>query len=90
MAKIVKVKYEDKNFPKTFAGRKYLYFTTKDLNIGDIVIAPTRFGSKKALVCELANEVEKSNQEKINTILSIMFKLDKEKFLKESKIVIVN
>lgn len=90
MIKFVKVKYEDKNFPKTFSGRKYLYFTTKVLNIGDIVIAPTRFGSKKALVCELTSEVKKSNYEQINNILSIMFKLDKEKFLKESKIVIVN
>lgn len=87
---IVKVKYEDRNFPKTFSGRKYLYFTTKKLSIGDIVIVPTKNGSKKAIVCDLYNKVEDIDKLSVkkNNILSIIFKIDKEAFLKESKIVL--
>lgn len=50
---IVAVKYEDMNYPKTFSGRAYSYFTNINLKVGDIVEAPTRYGQSIARVAEV-------------------------------------
>jgi len=50
---IISVKYEDKFVPKTFAGKSYSYFTTKNLKIGDIVEAPTQYGTSIARVSKV-------------------------------------
>lgn len=50
---IIKVKYEDDLCPRTFNGKEYSYYTNKSLSIGDLVIAPTKFGTKIAKVVEI-------------------------------------
>ncbi len=50
---IVSVKYEDEYAPKTFNGKSYSYYTNIDVNIGDLVIAPTAHGEKVAIVTEI-------------------------------------
>lgn len=50
---IISVKYEDKYMPKTFSGKAYTYYTSVDVNVGDLVIAPTNYGDKIARVSEI-------------------------------------
>lgn len=52
---IITVKYEDNFIPKTFGGRAYSYYTAVDVDIGDLVVAPTSYGDKIARVSEIAN-----------------------------------
>lgn len=47
---IIMVKYEDKFIPRTFGGKSYSYFTILKLNEGDIVKAPTKYGTSIARV----------------------------------------
>ena len=50
---IISVKYEDNYVPKTFSGKAYSYYTNLNLNVGDLVIAPTAYGDKIARVSEI-------------------------------------
>ena len=50
---IISIKYEDDFCPRTFNGREYSYYTNKILNIGDLVEAPTKYGTKIAKVTRI-------------------------------------
>ena len=50
ISKIVGIKFESKQVPKTFEGREYSYFTTLDLKEGDIVECITKFGPSIGMV----------------------------------------
>ena len=50
---IISVKYEDKFEPKTFSGKAYSYYVATDVEVGDLVIAPTSNGAKIARVSEI-------------------------------------
>ena len=41
---IISVKYEDRFMPKTFNSKAYSYITRVNVEIGDLVIAPTAYG----------------------------------------------
>ena len=56
---IISVKYEDKYMPKTFSGKAYSYYTTINVNVGDIVKAPTLYGVSNALVTSINVPEEK-------------------------------
>ena len=62
---IITVKYEDDFFPRTFNGRDYSYFTEKKVSVGDLVIAPTKYGTKIAKVTRknVAEEEIKKNKQ---------------------------
>ena len=50
---IISVKYEDSEFPHTFRGKDYCYYTNIKLNIGNLVEVPTVFGKKIAKVSRI-------------------------------------
>lgn len=50
---IISVKYEDKFIPKTFGGKAYNYYSAINVEVGDLVIAPTASGNKIARVSEI-------------------------------------
>lgn len=80
--KIVGVKYEDKFEKKTFTGREYIYYTDLELEIGDIVEVPTRYGKSIAQVTR--TNIDKKEIEKIKDYMKVIdTKLDKNEFLKE-------
>lgn len=77
---IVGVKYEDKFEKKTFSGREYSYYTEMDLEIGDIVEVPTRYGKSIAQVTR--TNIDEKEIEKIKEYMKIIeTKIDKEQFL---------
>ncbi len=47
---IVSVKFQSKKNPEEFSGREYSYFTQIPLEIGDVVVAPTKGGGSAAIV----------------------------------------
>ena len=49
---IVSVVFQSKRDPKEFGGREYSYNTAIPLNVGDIVIVPTKNGESKAKVVQ--------------------------------------
>lgn len=79
---IVSVKYEDERCPKTFSGRKYSYYSDIDLKIGDIVEAPTKYGTSIARVSEINVPEEKIKDIKSN-MKYITRKIDRDKFLND-------
>ena len=83
---IISVKYEERYEPKIFGGKAYNYYTNIDVNIGDLVIAPTSCGVKVARVSEInipETKVEDIKQE----LKIIMGKINKERYLKTSQIL---
>ena len=83
---IVSVKYEDDYAPKTFNGRIYSYYTNINLEVGDIVIAPTKNGDKIARVSEI--NIPEYKVEMIRAFLrTIEKKLDKNKYLYNDEIL---
>lgn len=80
---IIGVKYEDNYYPKTFGGKEYTYYTDINVHIGDIVEAPTRYGTTVALVTSIDIPEEKIADFK-DSIKTIEIKLDKDVFLKDS------
>ena len=50
---IISVKYESNNAPKVFEGKSYSYYSNVDVNVGDLVVAPTAYGDKIARVSEI-------------------------------------
>lgn len=83
---IISVKYEDKFMPKTFGGKAYSYYSAIELEIGDLVIAPTATGDKIARVSEI-----NIPEEKIATIKPylklITDKIDKNTYLQTNEVL---
>lgn len=83
---LISVKYEDNVYPKTFGGKAYTYYTTFDVEVGDLVIAPTKYEDKVAKV--VAINVPESNVTMIKQYLKfISAKLNKEEYLQNDNIV---
>lgn len=82
---IVGVKYEDKFKKKTFTGREYSYYSNiEDINVGDIVEVPTRYGKSIAQVTR--TDIDKQEIEKIKDYMKIIdTKLNKDEFFQEKK-----
>lgn len=76
----VGVKYEDEHWPRTFKGGEYSYYTELNLEEGDIVEAPTRYGSSYAKVTRI-NIPEEEIEDIKPSIKEITRKLDKVKFI---------
>ncbi len=79
---IISVKYEDKYIPKTFGGKAYSYYANTDVDIGDLVLVPTTYGEKIAIVSEI--NIPEQKVESIKPYLkTIINKIDKELYLQE-------
>ena len=78
---IISVKYEDNYMPRTFSGKAYSYYTSiEDINVGDLVIAPTAFGDKIARVSEI--DIPEESIENIKDCLkTITTKIDEDRFI---------
>ena len=77
---IVGVKYENEYYPKTFSGKEYTYFSSTPLNVGDLVEAPTKFGTSIALVTSInIPEINIINFK--DSLKTINVKLDKNMFI---------
>lgn len=84
---IISVKYEDKYMPKTFSGKAYSYYTAIDVEVGDLVIAPTASGDKIARVSEI--NVPEYKIENIKPYLKLITdKIDKNKYLQATEILV--
>lgn len=82
---IISVKYEDNYVPKTFNGMAYKYYTAIDLEVGNLVIAPTAYGDKLARVSEI--DIPEYKVEPIKARLKIITeKIDRETYLQTGKI----
>ena len=83
---IISVKYEDTYEPKTFSGRPYRYYTAVDVEIGDLVIAPTSYGEKIARVSEI--NIPEYKVEMIKHCLKLITdKIDKTAYLQNTKVL---
>ena len=86
VSKIVGIKFESKQVPKTFEGREYSYFTTLDLKEGDIVECITKFGPSIGMVTTI--NVPEEKIEKIREYMkNISVKYNKESYLKGQIVV---
>ncbi len=82
---IISVKYEDNYEPKTFSGKAYSYYTNKNVEVGDLVIAPTAYGEKIARVSEI--NIPECKIEMIKPYLkTITQTIDKELYLQTNQI----
>lgn len=82
---IISVKYEDTYVPKTFSGKAYSYYTDLNLNVGDLVIAPTAYGDKIARVSEI--DIPESKVEKIKPYLKLIAEgIDTDKYIYENEV----
>lgn len=78
----ISVKYEDNYMPKTFSGKQYSYYSDIDVNVGDLVIVPTAYGTKIAIVSEI--NIPEQKIESIKPYLKIIIqKIDKNKYLQD-------
>ena len=77
---IISVKYEDDFCPRTFYGREYSYYTDKVLNIGDLVEAPTKYGTKIAKVTRI-NVPENEIRNIKPYMKTITRKIDKDRYI---------
>ena len=87
---IVSVKYEDKYEPQTFGGIAYSYLTSIRLNVGDLVMAPTKNGEQLARVSEIDIPLERiENNPKINLseLKTITKKIDRETYINFAVII---
>ena len=83
---IISVKYEDNYEPKTFGGKAYSYYTSRNVEVGDLVIAPTANGDKIARVSEI--NIPEYKVEMIKPYLKLITdKIDKQKYLENSQIM---
>lgn len=86
MSNIISVKYEDNYMPKTFSGKAYSYITAIDVEVGDLVIAPTANGDKIARVSEI--NIPEFKVEYIKPYLKLITdKIDKEKYLQTNEVL---
>lgn len=83
---IISVKYEDKYMPKTFSGKAYSYYTAIEIEVGDLVVAPTSNGDKIARVSEI--NIPEFKVEQIKPYLKLITdKIDKEKYLQTDEVL---
>lgn len=83
---IISVKYEDKYMPKTFSGKAYSYYIAIDVEVGDLVVAPTSNGDKIARVSEI--NIPEFKVEQIKPYLKLITdKIDKEKYLQTDEVL---
>lgn len=82
---IINVKYEDNFMPKTFSGKPYSYYTAVDVEVGDLVIAPTSYGDKIARVSEINISDDKVTMIKPFMKL-ITDKIDKAQYIENSQV----
>lgn len=82
---IIAVKYEDKFIPRTFGGKLYSYFTTLELNEGDIVKAPTQYGISIARVSKI-NIPEDEIKDIKPYMKTITKKINRDRYLKFAEI----
>ena len=83
---IISVKYEDKFEPKTFSGKAYSYYVATDVEVGDLVIAPTSYGDKIARVSEI--NIPEYKLEMIKPYLKLITdKIDKQKYINDNQIM---
>ena len=87
MSNIISVKYEENFTPKVFGGKAYSYYTAVDVEVGDLVIAPTSNGDKIALVSEI-NIPESKVQNIIPFLKVISEKIDTDKYIYENEVSI--
>lgn len=80
------VKYEDEFNRGVFAGKLYSYYTNLDLNVGDLVEAPTKFGMSIAKVSEV-----NVSEEKVRNIIPFMKeitrKINKDRFINYGEVL---
>lgn len=82
---IIAVKYENEFIPRTFGGKSYSYFTNKKLDVGDIVEAPTKFGTSIARVSRI--NIPKEEIENIKPYMkTITKKINRDRFLNFAEI----
>lgn len=82
---IISVKYEDNYEPGTFGGKAYSYFTAVDVEVGDLVIAPTSYGDKIARVSEI--NIPEAKVEFIKPYMKLITtSIDKEKYLQTQQV----
>ena len=83
---IISVKYEDKYVAKTFGGKAYSYYTAVDVEVGDLVLAPTSSGDKIARVSEI--NIPEYKIMMIKPYLKLITdKLDKNQYLQNNQII---
>ena len=83
---IVRIKYEDKYVPKTFGGKAYSYYSAVELEVGDLIIAPTSSGDKIARVSEI--NVPEDRILMIKPYLKLITeKIDKNTYLQTNQIL---
>ena len=83
---IISVKYEDRFMPKTFNGKAYSYITQVNVEIGDLVIAPTAYGDKIARVSEI--DIPETRIENIKQFLkTITYKINKNEYLYNNQVL---
>lgn len=83
---IISVKYEDRFMPKTFNGKAYSYITRVNVEIGDLVIAPTSYGDKIARVSEI--DIPETRIENIKQFLkTITYKINKNEYLYNNQVL---
>lgn len=83
---IISVKYEDRFMPKTFNGKAYSYITRINVEIGDLVIAPTAYGDKIARVSEI--DIPETRIENIKQFLkTITYKINKNEYLYNNQVL---
>lgn len=83
---IISVKYEDKFIPRTFGGKSYSYFTNLQLNIGDIVEAPTQYGTSIARISRINIPYEEIQQIK-PYMKTITKKINRDRYLNFAEIL---
>lgn len=87
MSNVISVKYEDNYMPRTFSGKAYSYYTAVDVNVGDLVIAPTSNGDKIARVSEI--NIPEFKVENIKPYLKLITeKIDTDKYIYENEVSI--
>ena len=48
---IVAVQFQNKSKPEEFSGREYTYFSDVELEVGEVILAPTKNGMGIVRVC---------------------------------------
>ena len=70
---IISVIYENDTITNAYGGKAYYYYTNIDVKVGDLVMAPTKYGDKAAMVAEINIPEDKVN----TTLKTIVEKVDK-------------
>lgn len=83
---IISVKYENQFIPRTFGGKSYSYFTNIEVDVGDIVEVPTKYGTSIARVSKI--NISEDEIKKIKPYMkTINRKINRDRFLKFAEII---